>query len=85
MKNVLLENVEYQIDKTSFGVWRRYFYPTGAFFAEFKSHKNLFGLPLFHYTRGICPKTGKRVVAKGRIAIGIVAIGQVGFGRYVLA
>ena len=31
MKNVLLENVEYQIDKTSFGVWRRYLYPTGAF------------------------------------------------------
>ncbi len=81
MKNVLLENVEYQIDKTSFAVWRRYLYPTGAFFAEFKSHRPLFGLPLLHYTRGICPETDKRVVAKGivaagRIAAGIVAIGQ---------
>jgi hypothetical protein len=85
MKNILLENVEYQIDKTSFGVWRRYLYPTGAFFAEFKSHRTLLGLPLLHYTRGICPETGKCVKAKGivavgRIAAGIVAIGQASFG-----
>ena len=89
MKNILLENVEYQIDKTSFGVWRRYLYPTGAFFAEFKSHRTLFGLPLLHYTRGICPETGKRMVAKGivavgRIAAGIVAIGQAAFGAIAI-
>ena len=89
MKNVLLENIEYQIDKTSFGVWRRYLYPTGAFFAEFKSHQTLLGLPLLHYTRGICPETGKRVVAKGivavgRIAAGIVAIGQAAFGAIAI-
>jgi hypothetical protein len=89
MKNVLLKNVEYQIDKTSFGVWRRYLYPTGAFFAEFKSYKIILGLPLLHYTRGICPETGKRVVAKGivavgRIAAGIVAIGQAAFGAIAI-
>jgi len=89
MKNILLENVEYQIDTTSFGVWRRYLYPTGALFAEFKSHQTLFGLPLLHYTRGICPETGKRVVAKGivavgRIAAGIVAIGQAAFGTIAI-
>ena len=85
MKNVLLENIEYKIQKTRLGVWRRYLYPTGAYFAEFKSHRTLFGLPLLHYTRGICPETGKRVIAKGvvavgRIAAGIVAIGQASFG-----
>jgi len=89
MKNVLLENVEYQIDKSSFGVWRRYLYPTGAYFAEFTSYKTLLGLPLLHYTRGICPETGKRVVAKGivavgRIAAGIVAIGQAAFGAIAI-
>jgi hypothetical protein len=85
MKNILLENVEYQIEKTSFGMWRRYLYPTGAFFAEFKSHRTLLGFPLLHYTRGICPETGKRLVAKGivaigRIAAGIIAIGQAAVG-----
>lgn len=89
MKNILLENVEYRIDKTSFGVWRRYLYPTGAYFAEFTSCKTLLGLPLLHYTRGICPETGKRVVAKGivavgRIAAGIVAIGQAAFGAIAI-
>jgi hypothetical protein len=28
MKNLLLENVEYKIETTNFGVWRRYLYPT---------------------------------------------------------
>jgi hypothetical protein len=89
MKNILLENVEYRIDKTSFGVWHRYLYPTGSFFAEFKSHRTLFGLPLLHYTRGICPETGKRVKAKGivavgRIAVGIVAVGQAAFGAIAI-
>jgi len=28
MKNLLLENVEYKIETTSFGSWRRYVYPT---------------------------------------------------------
>ena len=38
-----------------------------------------------HYTRGICPETGKRIVAKGvigigRLATGVLAIGQASFG-----
>jgi hypothetical protein len=89
MENVLLKKIEYQIQETSFGMWRRYLYPTGAFFAEFKSHRTLFGLPLLHYTRGICPETGTRLVAKGivavgRIAAGIVAVGQAAFGTIAI-
>ena len=95
MKNVLLEEVEYKIERSRLGLWRRYLYPTGSYFAEFKSHRKLFGLPLIHYTRGICPETGKRVVAKGIVAvgrlaagvfaighaaIGVVAVGQLGIG-----
>ena len=85
MKNLLLENVEYQMETTNFGVWRRFVYPNGAYFAEFKSHTIFFGLPLLHYTRGKCPETGRRVVAKGviavgRLAMGILAIGQASFG-----
>ncbi len=100
MKNLLLEKVEYQIVKTRFGVWRRHLAPTGAYFAEFRSHGQVFGLPLLHYTRGICPDTGRRIVAKGVVAVGrlavggiavghasagLVAIGQLGIGEYVLA
>ena len=85
MKNLLLENVEYKIEETRLGVWRSFLFPSGAYFAEFKTHKTFFGLPLLHYTRGICPETGRRVVAKGvvavgRLASGIVAIGQASFG-----
>ncbi len=73
------------METTNFGVWRRFVYPNGAYFAEFKSHVLFFGLPLLHYTRGKCPETGRRVVAKGviavgRLAMGILAIGQASFG-----
>ena len=85
MKNLLLEKVEYKVETTNFGVWRRFLYPNGAYFVEFKSHAIFFGLPLLHYTRGKCPETGKRVVAKGviavgRLAMGILAIGHASFG-----
>ncbi|MDP2970222.1 MAG: hypothetical protein Q8P64_13595, partial [Deltaproteobacteria bacterium] len=85
MKNLLLEKVEYKIETTSFGTWRRFVYPNGKYFAEFRSHATFWGLPLLHYTRGICPETGRRVVAKGimavgRLAMGALAIGQASFG-----
>lgn len=85
MKNLLPENVEYKVETTRFGVWRRFLYPNGAYFTEFKSHATFFGLPLLHYTRGICPETGRRVIAKGvvgvgRLATGILAIGHASFG-----
>ena len=85
MKNLLLENVEYKIETTSFGVWRRFLYPNGAYFAEFKSTVTFFGLPLLHYTHGKCPETGRRIIAKGvvaigRLATGILAIGHASFG-----
>jgi hypothetical protein len=85
MGNLLLEKVDYKIEKTSSGIWRRYLYPSGQSFAEYKSDRTWFGLPLLHFTYGKCPETGKRVVAKGvvaigRLATGIVAIGQACFG-----
>ena len=70
MNNRLLEKVEYQIVKIRIGVWRRHLAPSGAYFAEFRSHGQVFGLPLLHYTRGICPDTGRRIVAKGVVAVG---------------
>ena len=100
MKNLLLQNVEYKIETTNFGVWRRFVYPNGAYFAEFKSHATFWGLPLFHYTRGKCPETGRRIIAKGVIAVGrlatgivaighasfgLITIGQLAYGKYVLA
>jgi hypothetical protein len=85
MKNMLLEKVEYQIEDTPRGVWRRFAYPTGEYFAEFRSHRMVLGMPLLHYTRGKCPETGKRIVARGffavgRIAMGVIAIGQASAG-----
>lgn len=85
MNNALLDEVEYQVEETRLGVWRRFRYPTGELFEEFVSHGKLFGLPLVHYTRGRCPETGKRITARGivavgRFAFGVIAIGQVSVG-----
>jgi hypothetical protein len=82
---MLLEEVEYQVQETQLGVWRRFGYPTGELFEEFVSHSKVLNMPLLHYTRGRCPETGKRIVAKGfvaigRIACGVVAIGHMSFG-----
>lgn len=100
IKNLLLENIDYKTDKTQFGVWRRFVYPNGDLFEEFKSHSRFMGFPLMHYTRGKCPETGQRIIAKGIIAIGrltvgglaigqfatgYTAIGQFALGKYVLA
>src|SRR5450755_4750157 len=85
MDNLTAEPIEYQTEETSWGVWRRFTYPTGRRFAEFTSHRKLLGAPLLHCTYGKCPETGKRIVAKGifavgRFAVGLVAIGQVAVG-----
>jgi hypothetical protein len=89
MGNLLLEKVEYKVEKTPSGTWRRYFYPSGQSFAEYKSDQTWFGLPLLHFTQGKCPETGKRIVAKGvvavgRFAMGILAIGHASFGLIAL-
>ena len=89
MKNQLLENVEYKIEETPQGVWRRFMYPSGQYFAEYRSHTTVFGLPLIHYTHGKCPETGKRIVARGflavgRIAAGVFALGQISAGVVAL-
>ena len=81
MKNLLLEKIDYRIDETPRGVWRRYLYPNGQYFAEFRTHAEVFGMPLVHFTRGICPETGRRIVARGFIAIGRMAVGVVALGQ----
>jgi hypothetical protein len=81
MQNLLLEKIEYRIDETPRGVWRRYLYPNGQYFAEFRTHAEVFGMPLLHFTRGICPETGRRVVARGFIAIGRMAVGVIALGQ----
>ena len=85
MLNTLLEKPEYKIVKTGFGTWRSFGYENGTSFHEFKSHASFLGMPLIHYTYGRSPETGRRVCAKGviavgRIACGIIAIGQASIG-----
>lgn len=81
MKNLLFEEVKYKVDETPRGVWRRYLYPDGQLFEEFVSHRWVGDLPLLHYTRGKCPETGKRIVARGVIAIGRIAVGVLAIGH----
>jgi hypothetical protein len=84
-QNLLLTEITYLVEETPRGVWRRFVYPDGGRFAEFKSHRKWGTLPLVHYTYGKCPENGKRITARGVIAVGrfahgILAIGQVSLG-----
>lgn len=83
--NLHLEEVEYKIVQTRRGAWRRYVYPDGTYFAEYKTYATWMGLPVVHYTHGRCPDTGKRIIARGvvavgRLAVGLVAVGQASLG-----
>lgn len=84
MANLLLEEVKYKIEETRFGIWRRYMYINGTSFHEFKTRSTMFGIPLIHYTYGRSPETGRRVVAKGIIAVGRIACGFVAVGQAAL-
>ena len=81
MKNQFFADIEYKIDETPLGVWRRFLYPDGQLFEEFVSHRRVQGLRLLHYTRGKCPETGKRIIATGVLAIGRLAVGVVAIGH----
>jgi hypothetical protein len=81
MQNLLLEKPQYRIEETPRGVWRRYLHPNLGYFAEYRTHARLFGMPLIHYTRGICPETGRRLTARGILAVGRVAIGGLALGQ----
>jgi hypothetical protein len=81
MNNLLLERIAYQEQRTAFGTWRRYMYPSGAVFAELRTQRTLLGWPLLHYTKGVCPETGRRVTARGVIAIGRLAVGIIALGQ----
>jgi hypothetical protein len=79
--NLLLQQVEYAYTPTPRGEWRRYLYPSGLMFAEYTSHARLGNMPLVHITWGISPETGRRVTARGVIAIGRRAVGLVAIGQ----
>ena len=81
MSNLLLEKPDFKVEETSFGTWRRYMYINGTSFHEFRTHKTMFGIPLVHFTYGRSPETGRRVIAKGIIAVGRLACGFIAIGH----
>lgn len=83
-RNLLLEEVEFQVTRTLTGTWRRFLWTGGELFEEYRSHQRFLGLPLVHYTRGRSPETGRRVVARGVIAIGRRAVGIIAIGQGAL-
>lgn len=81
MGNLLNKQPDYVITQSRWGQTRKYLYESGMLFKEFKSKMKVCGLPLVHITHGICPETGKRICAKGIIAIGRMAVGVFAFGQ----
>lgn len=89
-ENVLLiDNIEYLYEHTRFGTWRRFGFKNGQVFEEYRSNAEWRGMPLVHITKGRSPETGRRVTAKGiiaigRFAVGVIAIGQVSVGMIAI-
>jgi predicted Ser/Thr protein kinase len=54
--------------------------PASVLGREYRSKTTIFGLPLLHIAFGFDPRTGKKRVAKGIIAVGDVAKGVVAIG-----
>ncbi len=85
MANLLNQQLDYVFSQSRWGITRKYLYESGMLFSEFKSHLKIGSLPLVHTTSGINPETGKRLWAKGVIAVGrkaagVIAIGQLAVG-----
>jgi hypothetical protein len=81
MGNLLNKHPDYVITKTAWGESRKYLYESGMLFKEFKSKMKIGSCPLVHISVGICPETGKRIWAKGIVAIGRKAIGVFAIGQ----
>jgi hypothetical protein len=82
MNDTPAEHVQYEVEETRRGTWRRFRYPDGRRFEEYVSYCRLFGLPLVHTTRGLSPETSKHVVAHGVVAVGRRAHGVVAIGQF---
>ena len=85
LANHLPNKVDYRIEETAIGTWRLFTYKNGRSFQEFTTHVKLGGVPIYHFTSGRCPETGRSkvafgVIAIGRFAVGLVAIGQLSLG-----
>ena len=81
-RNLLLEEVEYHVQETAWGIWKSFMYPNGRVYREFTSHtKYGESWPLIHITQGICPETGRRKIARGVLAIGRLAVGGIAIGQ----
>jgi hypothetical protein len=84
MQNMLMEPVEFKVDQTSFGTWKRHLSVSGSYYAEFVSNARVLGMPLVHYTRGRNPQTGRRTLARGFVAIGRIAVGIFPVGQLAI-
>jgi len=84
MGNLLNRQPDYVVTQNFCGVTRKYLYESGMLFRDFKSHIKIGQFPLIHITMGVCPESGKRLWAKGVIAIGRKAIGVVAIGQLSL-
>jgi len=100
MPNLQNTDIDYVITETETGIWRSYVYESGISFREYRTKAEILGMPLIHYTYGKCPETGRRIPAKGFIAVGrlsrgviaighasagVIAVGQFALGILVLA
>ncbi len=75
-------SIQYTFSETARGVWRSYRYESGRVFREYRSKTVIGSLPLIHMTFGKDPATGRRITAKGVIAIGRFSRGVVAIGQF---
>jgi hypothetical protein len=84
MENLLYETIDYKIEETPRGTWKSFMGYNGQLFREFTSHRRVMGMPLLHYTYGRDPRTGRRKVARGFVAVGRIAVGVFALGQLAI-
>ena len=87
--NLLHSAPDYKLTHTRFGVRRDWMNEAGVRYSDYRSHRQILGMPIVAMASGISPETGRKVTAVGFIAIGqrargVVAIGQFSVGAIAI-
>ncbi len=77
-----IKKADYVVQETQFGTWSTQLDERGNVYREFRSHTEIFDLPLVSLVSGFEPNTRRLGTAHGILAIGNKAKGVIAIGQF---